>query len=113
MSGRFRGEQHFNSSEQNFKDVHLVHTQRMPTSSAAEDLLVSSVEQNASTITLVIAGVCLVWYVAVAFVCSIGTLQLYDTHTLDGANFVLMQSPDREATRGLDWLLSGAMMRRM
>ncbi|KAK0366664.1 Ceramide glucosyltransferase [Friedmanniomyces endolithicus] len=53
----------------------------MPTSSAAEDLLVSLAVQHAPTTTLVIAGVCLVWYVAVAFVCSIGTLQLWRNYS--------------------------------
>ncbi|TKA69784.1 hypothetical protein B0A55_08812 [Friedmanniomyces simplex] len=49
----------------------------MPTSSATGDTLVSSAKYHASTITLAIASACLVWHLVVAFVCSIGGLQLW------------------------------------
>ncbi|KAK3117229.1 Ceramide glucosyltransferase [Teratosphaeriaceae sp. CCFEE 6253] len=49
----------------------------MPTQSTAGDTLVSATHPNASTITLVAASACLIWYLVVVLVCSIGNLQLW------------------------------------
>ena len=49
----------------------------MPGVSAATGALGSQDGHDASTITLVVAGACLVWYLTVALVCTIGVVQLY------------------------------------
>lgn len=57
--------------------THGIREQRMPTSSAAEDASVLQSPYHASTIASAAATACLIWYIVVAVVCSIGYVQLY------------------------------------
>ena len=45
---------------------------------AARGVLPPQIHHESSTITLIAAGICLVWYIAVAFVCTVGYVQMYN-----------------------------------
>lgn len=105
---------HFSSPSQELISALLpVFSQRMPTTSAGRDIQLSSAHHYASTITLVAASACLIWYLAVVLVCSIGVLQLYGKSLRIHFDLVLIHAVDGATTRGHGQQPPGATMLRM
>lgn len=48
----------------------------MPAIEAVEDSYASQLHNDHSTVTLVAAVICLIWYITVAVVCTLGYLQM-------------------------------------